>query len=306
MRRELDIDHLIAQVAAPRGGVITRARLRALGLTDAAIDHRVRTGRLHLVHRGIYLVGHPHLCGHAHRWAALLASGPGAVLSHRSAASLWDMLYAPATVVHITVPTQAGRKRRSGIRLHRSVTLTDETDLRDGFPVTSMARTLLDIAATEPRRVVEQAVEGADGAGVFDGRAIHALAPRGCGRPGAKLLHSVLDHAFIGTTITRSELEEAMLALSRAHQIPQPECNVDLEGWEVDCLWRADRLVVEVQSTKFHRTAQQVARDADKEADLMEAGYVVLHVADVHVIRRPAQVAARVAALLSRSRRSLP
>lgn len=161
-----------------------------------------------------------------------------------------------------------------------------------------MARTLLDVAATEPRRVVEQALEGADVARVFDLRAIERLAPRGSGHPGAKLLYAVLDEELIGTTITRSDLEEAMLALCRAHALPQPLLNHVVEGREVDCLWPQQLLAVEVQSTKYHATPQRIARDAVKEADLMAAGYRVLHVADIHVIRRPADVARRVARLL--------
>ncbi len=301
MPPHLSVDHLIAQAAAPRGGVITRPRLRSLGLTDDEIDYRVATGRLYRVYRGVYLVGHPHLCGHGHRWAALLACGRGAVLSHRSAAAAWDMLYAPATVVDVTVPSHAGRVRRSGIRVRRSKTLTlDVCAVRNGLPVTCMARTLLDIAATESPRTVEMAVEGADAAGVFDLFEIERLAPRGEGIRGAKALYAVLDAALIGTTITRSGLEEAMLALCRRFGLPQPAFNQMLGPWEVDCLWRSHRLVVEVQSTTFHRTKHQVARDADKEADLMAAGYDVLHVADVHVIRRPKEVARRVEGLLAR------
>lgn len=294
------VDHLIAQAAAPRGGVITRPRLRSLGLTDDEIDYRVRTGRLHRVRRGVYLVGHPHLCGHAHRWAALLACGRGAVLSHRSAAAEWDMLRTPATVVYVTVPSHAGRARRRGIRVARSTTLRPAVVAeRNGLPVTSVARTLLDVAATESHRTLEMAVEGADAAGVFDLADIHRLAPRGTGVRGAKALYAVLDDALIGTTITRSMLEEAMLALCRRAGLPQPMLNQKLGPWEVDCLWRAQRLVVKVQSTTHHRTTHQVARDAEKEADLMTAGYDVLHVADVHVIRRPADVARRVGRLLT-------
>jgi very-short-patch-repair endonuclease len=213
------------------------------------------------------------------------------------------MVPEPASV-HVTVPTDSGRGARQGIRIHRSVTLTaDVRAVREGFPVTSMARTLLDVAATEPRRVVERAIEGADVARVFDLRAIEALAPRGSRVPGAKRLYAVLDEELIGATITRSDLEEAMLALCRAHGLPRPLFNHFVEGWEVDCLWPEQRLVVEVQSTKYHATPQRIARDADKEADLLTAGYLVLHVADVHVMRRPVEVARRVARFLAGSRR---
>ncbi len=295
------MDHRIAALATRQAGRVSREQLLALGLGPGAIDHRRASGRLHLATRGVYAVGHLHLCGDAARWTALLACGPDAVLSHRSAAGLWGILPHPATIVQLTLPGQRGRKRRGeGIRTHRALVPRSERTRRHGLPVTSLARTLLDVAATESRRTVEQALDGADTQRVLDLRAIDAIAPPGSTRPGARHLRTVLAEHHPGTTITKSDLEEAMLAICRRHALPRPAFNAYVEGWEIDVVWRAHRLAVEVQSTRFHATSQRIARDAEKEADLMAAGWRVLHVADLHVVHEPEAVARRIIALLGR------
>lgn len=306
MERKLAPDHEIAAIASRQGGVISRAQLFAIGLSRSAIDGRLRTGRLHRVARGVYAVGHTHLGDAAYNWIALLTTGETAVLSHRSAAALWGMLPPPATRVHLTVPGRGGRSRRRGLRIHRPVALRPEDiTVRHDFPATSLARTFLDIAATEPRRVVERALDGADTERVFDLRLIEARIPRGCGLAGARLLWSVIDEHLPGTTISRSDYEEAMLALCRRYGLPQPVMNRHIGVWEADFLWPEYRLVVEVQSTKFHATSQRMARDSIKEGELMAAGYLVLHVVDRHIVHEPKRVAGLVAGVLRRRGASL-
>lgn len=294
------MDDRIAALATKQGGRIGRRQLLGLGLSASAIERRRRSGNLIDVGRGIYAVGHLHRCGHAAIWEALLACGSDAVLSHRSAAGVLGMLPPPATVVHLCVPGARGRRRRhDGIRAHRIEIPSAERTRREGLPVTTMARTLLDIAATEPTRVVEQALDGADTQRILDIRPIEAIAPPGCGRPGAPHLWEVIRTHFPGTTITKSMKEEAMLAICREHGLPRPTLNDHVEGWEVDFVWRAHRFAVEVQSTAFHATSQRIARDATKEADLLIAGWQVLHVADRQLVFEPNHVAQRVIALLS-------
>lgn len=301
MRRQSTIDHRIAALASRQGGRVSREQLLALGLGPGAIDHRRAAGRLHVDARGVYAVGHRHQCGDAARWTALLACGPDAVLSHRSAAAVWAMLPHPATVVHVTLAGERGRKRRrDGIRTHRSVVPSGERTVRHGLRVTTFARTLLDIAATEPTRVVEQALDGADTARILDMRAIDAIAPPGSTRPGAVPLRAILRRHHPGTTITKSGLEEIMLGLNRRHGLPPAVCNTYVEGWEVDVVWHRERLAIEVQSTTFHATSQRIARDAEKEADLMAAGWQVLHVADRHLLHEPERVAQRVLGVMRR------
>lgn len=306
MERKLALDHQIAAIASRQGGVISRAQLFALGLTASAIAGRLRTGRLHRVARGVYAVGHTHLCGDAHCWIAILTMGEGAALSHRSAAALWGMLPRPATVVHVTVPGRGGRSRRKGLRIHRpTALLPEDLTVRHDFPATSLARTFLDIAATEPRRVVERALDGADTERVFDRRLLEARIPRGSGVAGARLLWSVLDEHLPGTTISRSDYEEGMLALCRRYALPHPVMNQHIGMWEADFLWPDYRLVVEVQSTKYHATSQRMARDSIKEGELMAAGYLVLHVVDRHIVHEPERVATLVAGVLRQRGASL-
>jgi very-short-patch-repair endonuclease len=227
-------------------------------------------------------------------------------LSHRSAAALWGMLPAPSTVVHVTVPGRAGRSRRAGLRMHRPRDLrVKDVTQRGGFPVTSMAKTLLDIAATEPDRVVERALDGADTERVLDMVPIDARAPRGCGLPGAGRLRRVLDEHLPGTTISRSTYEEAMLALCRRHGLPRPVMNRYVGVWEADFLWPEHQLVVEVQSTKYHATSQRMARGSVKEGELQAAGYLVLHVVDRHIVHEPRCVAELVAGVLRQRGASL-
>jgi predicted transcriptional regulator of viral defense system len=146
MRRQLVTDHAIAAVADRQGGVIARLQLLRLGLSGPAIDRRVRAGRLHVVYRGVYAVGRRHIGAAGRRWAAVLACGDRTVLSHLSAADAWGMVRSDAQTMHVTV-SLGGRARRPGIRLHRTRWLPpDEVTRLDGLPITTPARTLLDLA----------------------------------------------------------------------------------------------------------------------------------------------------------------
>jgi predicted transcriptional regulator of viral defense system len=140
------IDRAIARLAANQHGVVSVDQLRAIGLDLDAISYRVRVGWLYRVHRGVYAVGHPHLTVEGRWMAAVLACGQGAVLSHRSAAALWGMLPSQPGFPEVTVPGHGGRRRREGIRLHRSISLYPaHATLRLGIPVTTPARTLADL-----------------------------------------------------------------------------------------------------------------------------------------------------------------
>src|SRR4051812_36369972 len=155
MRMQADIE--LAALAARQHGVVCRAQLHACGLGDRAIHDRVAAGRLHRVHRGVYAVGHMALTRDGRLLAAVLACGPGAVLSHATAASVWGLRHSNAARIHVTVPSAAGRSGPAIVRLHRVATLRDEHRTRVGrLPVTTPARTLFDLAATVPRRALER------------------------------------------------------------------------------------------------------------------------------------------------------
>ena len=165
--------------------MVSRAELLAAGLGQGGIEHRVRCGRLHLVHRGVYAVGHSKLTRLGAWRAAVLAGGPGAVLSHRSAAVLWELARGGAGRISVTVPTASGRRRRQGIRIHRAATLAaEETTARDGIPVTTVARTLLDFAATNRSEDLARAVNEAERQRRLDLTDIQAVLHRHPANPG--------------------------------------------------------------------------------------------------------------------------
>jgi hypothetical protein len=144
-------------------GVVERGQLRELGLTDTGIARRVAAGRLHRVRRGVYAVGHP-VIGRQARWlAAVLACGPGAVLSHASAAAHGDLRRSDAVYIDVTVAGPS-RRRGAGLRVHRARRLaTDEVTTHAGIRVTSVARTILDLAATlRDDRALERVLDRAE------------------------------------------------------------------------------------------------------------------------------------------------
>jgi very-short-patch-repair endonuclease len=248
-------DARIAAVAARQHGVISVKQLREAGVRDTAIHKRVRSGRLHRLHRGVYAVGHPNV-GVQGRWmAAVLAFGEAAVLSHRSAAALWGLLPPLAGPVDVTLPSRGGRRRRARIRLHRSSTLAATDRARHkGIPVTTPRRTIRDlrrvVTGAELRRAVRQAE--VLGFGVEDG---------------------------LGGDRTRSELEYRFLQLCRRHRLPQPEVNVRIGPYTVDFLWRKQRLVVETDGFRYHRGMTAFADDCARDLELRALGYEVVRLA---------------------------
>jgi predicted transcriptional regulator of viral defense system len=151
------LDVRLAALAKRQHGVVSLGQLLDLGLSLKGIAERVRTGRLHRIHRGVYAVSPARLRTEGYWLAAVLACGPGAVLSHRSAASLWELRAAAAPAIDVTVPSRSGRKRRRGIRVHRSSRLTaEEVMTREGIPVTTVARTLLDLADVLPSQALKR------------------------------------------------------------------------------------------------------------------------------------------------------
>lgn len=274
-----DRDRVIAQIASRQHGVITRTQLLSAGILPSGITERVRASRLHRVHRGVYAVGHPGLSKEGKWMAAVLACGNGAVLSHRSAAALcgfapkprgrWDEL-----TPEITVPGHGGRARRSGIRIHRSSTLLpSHTTIRFAIPVTKPARTLADL-----RRVTSTS----------DWRA--ALRE-------AEYLRLPLDGLF-ETDGTRSEPEAAFLRLLRRHHLPLPEVNARLGPYTVDFLWRAEQLVVELDTYGTHGGRAMFHADRERDAWLKQHGWQVLRVTDEWMERAPREVASTIRTLL--------
>jgi hypothetical protein len=190
-----------------------RAQLRDLGLTDGGITARVRRGTIHRRHHGVYAVGHTVL-GARGRWmAAVLACRPNGVLSHAAAGALWDLRRSETGTVDVTVTGTGtgGRQRRPGIRVHRARALDGQTDVKDGIPVTTPGRAILDLATTLDRRGIERLLDHAENARVGDAVPLDALARALAGHRGAAKVLAVLHADAPGTTLTKSDLEELFL-----------------------------------------------------------------------------------------------
>jgi Transcriptional regulator, AbiEi antitoxin/Protein of unknown function (DUF559) len=287
------VGRLLAELAARQHGVVTRAQLLGIGITSPTISGWVREGRLHRVHRGVYAVGHPRLTPEGRFLAAVFACGPGAVLSHESAAVLWGLRQPRGPRIDVTVPTRGGRSRRGVLITHRSTLEPEEVTVKDGIPVTSAARTVLDLADVLRRRPLERVLDEA----FYLGLDLEGLTPRR-GRRGFGLLTAVLAAHEAGTTWTRSALEERMLTLCRRRGLPPPVVNGEVGRWDVDFHWPCERLIVETDAWSSHGGRGAFERDRAKDAQLVEAGWRVVRITRNRLAREPDAVAAQLARLL--------
>jgi predicted transcriptional regulator of viral defense system len=242
----LEVGQAIATLAARQHGVVSTAQLRHLGLDRFAVNRRVAAGWLHLLHRGVYAVGHASVSTRGRYLAAVLACGPAAALSHRSAADLWG-LRPRSGRIEVTVPR--GRLGPSELEVHRS-RMVDTTDLTwlDQIRSTTVARTLLDLAAVVPEHDLARAVDRAERLERFDLAAVEDVLSRARGRLGTATLRRAI--AAWRPRRTRSELEERHEELVRAAGLPAPRLNILLDGeqgtQEVDAFWPSHDLVVQL------------------------------------------------------------
>lgn len=293
-------EQAIAELAARQCGVVSARQLRNAGFGRGAISRRLRLGRLHRLHRGIYLVGHPVAPEGAAETAALLACGPGSVISHRSAARLWDLGIADASGgVEVTVIVGCDPRHRPGIRVHH-VRRLDPRDVRrvHGLAVTAPARTLLDLAAVLPLDDFECAFAAAQGRGLVRDRDLADQLKRCGGRRGAKAFRLLVDRSR-GQGLTRSEAERRLVRLLLAAELPEPKTNARLGRLEVDFLWSAQGVIVEVDGFKHHSGAVAFERDRDRDGALVAKGYAVTRITWHQLVARPEAVVARIAAALA-------
>ena len=283
-------------------GVIALWQLIEEGLRAEAVRKRVAVGRLHRVHEGVYAVGHARLTINGRYMAAVLACGRRSALSHRSAAQHRELWRSDRTLIDVISPRRPGR-RRAGIDAHTSSTLlVRDIETIDGIPCTSVARTLLDLAAVVPRRVVERALDEAEYRDVLDAVAIEDVLARAGHHRGVGVLRAVLaDHAP-GTTRTRNDLEEAFFAICRAAGVPRPEVNawIGLEptGYEADFLWRAQRFISETDGGRAHTTRRGFENDRRRDQRLMLAGWRIVRFTFSQVFDEPRSVEATLRELL--------
>lgn len=304
---QLRVDEEIAALAAHQHGVVGRRQLLAAGLGRRAIGHRVECGRLHVLHRGVYAVGHRVLSREGWWMAAVLAAGEGAVLSHRSAAMLWGIRATARSAIEVSVPRPA--RSRPGITVHAAVLPADEVTVMSGIPVTTSPRTLLDLAAVLPRGL-EPALNEAEVKRLTDPLSLAAVVARYPGRRGVATVRRVLDAGTACGTIVRSRLERRFLPLLDRSGLPRPQINapVKLAGtWlEVDLLWRSEGLIAELDGFATHGTRQAFERDRARDRALQVAGWRVVRITWRQLLDQPDVLAAELAALLAVNPRLSP
>ncbi len=295
------VDNAIARLAGRQHGHVTREQLFAIGLGRRAIQHRVAMGWLIRVHAGVYAVGHVNLMPTARAAAASLACGERAALSHRSAASLWGFDRHWDTPFEVTVA--GSDRRRPGIKVHRSRTLTRrDITTQLGIRVTSPARTVLDTAPRLIGKRLSRMVNDALRSPYLHVPDLADVLNRNPHHPGRKRL---LVFVEANRPRTRSPLEDDFLEFARRYGLPTPVTNTYLLGYEIDVLYVAERVIVEVDSWDFHRFKSNFESDRNRDADLLAAGYLTVRITDERMKQQPEHEARRLNAILDHRRRTL-
>lgn len=280
---ECRADALIARFASEQSGVVARRQLLAAGIGREAIAHRIRTGRLHLIHRGVYAVGHTALSYRSHLMAAVLASGPGAAIAGGSAAALWELRDRFPSMIELTAPT--AHRPLPGLRRRRIVLPADERTTRLGIPVTTVARTLLDRAGVLDAHTLARECEEAEKRRYRSAAVLGTLIERYPRAPGRAKLIALCADDLASRNATKQELERRFLALVERAGLPRPLVNARIEGYEVDAVWPHARVAVELDSRRHHDTARAFDRDRAKWRRLTVAGWHAVPVTWRHVTR---------------------
>jgi predicted transcriptional regulator of viral defense system len=294
-------DARIADLAKGQHGVVARRQLLSLGIGKEAIEWRLRSGRLHRLHRGVYAVGHRALSREARWMAAVLFCGPEAVLSHRSAAALWGIRVSSGAI-EVTAPSKS--RSRGRIRRHFAVLPADEVTERNGTPVTTVPRTIFDLAAVEPIGLVEQALRQVERLRLYDALSLTDLLARYPRRHGSRTVRECLRRLHdLPDGFTREKLEARFLAFLDRYGFPRPRLNAWLtigsHRYQVDCLWPAQKVIVELDGYATHGTRHAFEGDRDRDRRLLAAGYRGPRVTWRHLHEIPDEIAADLRALLA-------
>ncbi len=289
-------DGALALLGDVQHGVVAHWQLIALGYGVGAIRSRLDHARLHRIYKGVYAVGRSRLNARGRWTAAVLAYGPAAIVSHRTAAALLDLRPAgPWIDVTLLGP---GRRSRPLIVAHRTVRLEPEERVTiDNIPSTSVSRTILDLASILDRSQLLRALEQADRSGVFNPVALQRTLTRAAGRRHQDL--ETMLAAYHEAPPVRSELERRFLELIDGAGLPQPRVNQRVSGLEVDFLWPQARLVVELDGRGYHSSPRAFEQDRVRDARLMAAGYRVVRITYRRLGEDPAGVIADLVGVLA-------
>lgn len=289
----------MAGLATRQHGVASHRQLLHLGFGVRWIETRVWEGRLSPLHRNVYAVGHSRLSRRGLWWAGLLAYGQGTVLSHRTAAVLWSIQRERGGPVELTAPGgRQGVERRSGIWVHRCKLGSEEITSESGFPVTTVARALFDLAEVAPYDSLKGAAEEADRLKRLRLRELEQVCARGYGRRALRPIRRLIDELRLPDE-GRSPLEIRFAAFVREHHLPFPVQNADVLGHEVDALWPAAKLVVELDSWEHHGHRAAFEGDRIRDPKLLIAGYRTVRVTHRRLDREPEQLAREIRELLA-------
>lgn len=266
----------LARLATRQKGLVTHRQLRAIGFSASAINRRVEAGRVHPVHRGVYAVGHVALTLDARRLAAVMACGPTALLGHRSVLLLFGLVDGRDGPFHVIASSDRGRQAK-GIRHHRASPDSRDRTRRDGIPITTPARALLDAAPSLSTAELQLAVDRAAQRGLHD--QIASLISRSPGHRGLKPLRGALERTFADADRTRFDFElQLRRLLADRPDLAQPLANVPIGPYEVDFLWPAQRVIVEADGFGSHGRAERERFEDDRRrtADLQALGFTAL------------------------------
>jgi very-short-patch-repair endonuclease len=300
LSRTRDGDRDIADLARSQHGVVGRIQLMELGVGRRAIAARLRSGRLHRIHAGVYAVGHTVLSREGRWMAAVLASGPDVALSHWSAAALWGIRLNSRTRVDVTVPHAT--RSSAAIRRHVSDVPTDERTVVEGIPVTSVPRTVLDLAATQPAAVVEAMLREVEFRQLWDRLSLADLVDRYPGRRGVRKVRQALELVRdVPAGRFRSPLEERFAVFLDRNRLPRPLFNdwiaLGERRFQVDCHWPKGKLLIELDGWQAHGGRRAFRRDRQRDRLLAAAGYTVVRITSAQLEDEPERLAADLRAL---------
>lgn len=289
----------LAALATQQHGVVSHRQLLRLGFSVRWIERSLDGGWLQAIHRNVYAVGHSRLGPRTRWWAALLAYGAETLLSHRTAALLWGFQRSRKGPIHVTASGgRQGVERRQGIWVHRCKLAPEDRTTRDGFPVTTVARTLFDLAEVVTFEALKGAAEEADRLKLLRLRELEAVCERGRGRRALRPMRLLLAD-LKPPDEGRSPLEIRFPAFVREHRLPAPEQNVLVLGHEVDALWPAAKLIVELDSWEYHRHRAAFERDRARDPKLLIAGYRTIRITHRRLDREANRLADEIRQLIA-------
>lgn len=274
----------LAELATRQHGVVATRQLDGLGYTRSSVAKAAKVGRLHRIHRGVYVVGYRRLTWHGRCMAAVLAASP-AVASHLSAGWIWGLLQSRSGTLHVSCP--GSRRAKRPFVTHQVDLPASDRTFRDGIPVTSLSRTILDLAVGRPERTIGRYIQRADAAKVFDRREMVDLLDRTAGHRGRAGVLAALDIYRERPIFTRSGLERRFLEVVERTGLPVPSMNTFVAGHEIDAWWEAERFGVELDVYETHGSPLSFEEDRVRDDELLHAGIETTRVTGARLDREP-------------------